>query len=116
MESLVRDSDGFCVAQQVVCAHGLISRAIGLLGRTGLPGNFTLWLKPCRAVHTWGMRFPIDVMFVDRDLCITRIVIHLPPWRFAHGGTKADSAFEFSADTPAMSHLMVGDVLTLHRT
>ncbi|MEM5343421.1 DUF192 domain-containing protein [Paraburkholderia azotifigens] len=47
-------------------ADGSIERMRGLLGRSRLDADRALWLEPCNAVHTFGMRFPIDVVFIDK--------------------------------------------------
>jgi len=113
MAHLVRTVDGLLVARRVLFARGFFPRAIGLLGRAGLPEDTTIWLDPCRAVHTWGMRFPIDVVFVDRVLCITSIGIRIAPWHWVHGRNAAHSVFEFSGGASAVGLLAVGDSLAV---
>jgi uncharacterized membrane protein (UPF0127 family) len=66
---LVRDGAVLAPAE---IAHGPVARARGLLGRDALDG--VLVLRPCRSVHTFGMRFPIDVVFCDRAGCVLRTV------------------------------------------
>jgi len=55
------------IAGKVMIADGFFSRLKGLLGREGLLPGEGLWIIPCNSVHTFGMRFPIDVVFLDRD-------------------------------------------------
>jgi uncharacterized protein len=65
-------------------------RLRGLLGRDGLEQGEGLLLRPASAVHTCFMRFPIDAVFLDRDLTVVRIVSDLRPWRVAAcRGSKA---------------------------
>jgi uncharacterized membrane protein (UPF0127 family) len=65
-------------------AEGRGARRHGLLGRDGIDG--ALLLRPARSVHTIGMRFPIDVAFVDDDLVVRKVVtlrpnrLTLPVW------------------------------------
>ncbi|MBJ7265247.1 MAG: DUF192 domain-containing protein [Burkholderiaceae bacterium] len=67
----------------------------GVLGRRRLHARAGLWLRPCRAVHTFGMRFPLTVVFLDRsDRCI-KIVRHLRPNRIVLC-CRAWSVVEFS--------------------
>lgn len=54
---------------------------MGLLGRASLPEDEGLLLAPAWSIHTWGMRFPIDVVFIDRDERVLRIVPAMRPWR-----------------------------------
>ena len=58
-------------------------RAIGLLGRSPAAPGVVLELRPCAAVHSFGMRIAIDVAFVEADGRIRRLVSDLPPWRLA---------------------------------
>ncbi|HOA95621.1 MAG TPA: DUF192 domain-containing protein [Quisquiliibacterium sp.] len=57
------------------------ARLVGLIGRSSLPRGRGLLLEPCDAIHTMAMRFPIDVVFLDRDGCIVRIDHDVRPWR-----------------------------------
>lgn len=54
-------------------------RLKGLLGRDGLEAGQALLIKPCQGVHTWFMRFPIDVLHVDRQGVVLRVLEALPP-------------------------------------
>ena len=58
----------------------------GLLGRDGLPQGEGLLIKPCGSVHTFFMRFPIDVVFLDRELSVLAVRPEVRPWRTA--GTR----------------------------
>jgi uncharacterized membrane protein (UPF0127 family) len=93
---LVRD-DGTVLATAEV-ASGRRARARGLLGRDGVTG--ALVLRPCRQVHTLGMRFPIDVAFVDAagSVLATRTLrpwrISAPVWRSALVIEAESGAFE----------------------
>ncbi|GAA4336391.1 hypothetical protein GCM10023144_30650 [Pigmentiphaga soli] len=59
------------------------ARLRGLLGRPPLAPGEALWIAPCKAVHTFGMRHALDVAFIDRHGRIVRIVPELRPWRIA---------------------------------
>lgn len=56
-------------------------RQKGLLGRDGLSEGQGLWIVPCEAVHTCGMRFPIDVLYLDRKKRIRKMRQTMVPWR-----------------------------------
>ena len=68
----------------------------GLLGRGGLERGEGLLLKPCGSVHTLFMRFPIDVVFLDRELSVLAVRPAVPPWRTA-GARGAKVALELAA-------------------
>jgi uncharacterized membrane protein (UPF0127 family) len=73
------------VLASVEVATSWRSRARGLLGRPRVEGAFVL--RPCRSVHTFGMKFPLDVAFCDADMTVVRVVrmarhrAALPVWR-----------------------------------
>lgn len=102
---------------QVVCercevADGAFTRMRGLLGRQGLPSGHGLLIKPTWSVHTWFMRFPIDVVFLDRELRVLEVRTHLRPWRTA-ARFRARSALELAAGECDRLRLDVGDQLAL---
>jgi uncharacterized protein len=68
----------------------------GLLGRSGLERGEGLLLKPCGSVHTLFMRFPIDVVFLDRELSVLAVREAVPPWRTARA-RRAKVTLELAA-------------------
>ena len=93
MAWLFRDGD---ILAALEIAHGRAARRRGLLGRDGLDG--ALLIRPCRAVHTLGMRFPIDVAFCDAEGVVLRTA-EVRPWRLARPCLRA--AFAVEAEAPA---------------
>jgi uncharacterized protein len=91
------------------------TRARGLLGRSGLEPGHALWLAPCRSIHTIGMRFSIDVIFLDRDWRVIKVFAPLPPLRFAWGGWRADGALELAAGEARRLRLSPGGHVRLER-
>jgi len=81
MGRLVEVSTGRVVAARVQRADTFARRLLGLLGRPGLPVDGGLWIEPCGSVHTFFMRFPIDVVVLDSSGVILRCVSPLAPWR-----------------------------------
>jgi uncharacterized membrane protein (UPF0127 family) len=75
------------------------TRMIGLLGRARLDQGDGLVIEPCDMIHTWFMRFPIDVIFVDRHGLIVNAVHSLGPFRLASGRPAATTAIELPAGT-----------------
>ncbi len=105
MAWLVRDGE---VLASLEIADSARARARGLLGRDGIDG--AIYLVPCRSVHTLGMRFAIDVAFVDSDLKVIRVA-HLRPWRLARPSWRAKGVVEAEAGSFASWELHVGDSL-----
>ena len=73
---------GAVVGDRIRAAHTHWTRLRGLLGTAPLTPREGLWLRPCRQVHTFGMRFPIDVAFCDRYGFVLHLTT-LPPGRVA---------------------------------
>src|SRR5205823_4011426 len=85
----------------VVCERGVIAdralrRMRGLLGRRTLPEGEGILLRPAPSIHTAFMRFPIDVIFVDKDLEVLKVVMGLRPWRVA-SASGARAVLELAA-------------------
>jgi uncharacterized membrane protein (UPF0127 family) len=72
---------GVVVADNVAVASTRATRAVGLLSRTGLNPGEALWIVPSRGVHTWGMRFTIDIVALDERGVVVDQVSRLKPWR-----------------------------------
>lgn len=89
-------SDHGRLLNRVWRADNVWTRARGLLGRPPLAREEGLWLLPCRTVHTLGMRYTLDLVFLDRDGKICRCVPGLRPGRAA-GCRAARSVLELAA-------------------
>ncbi len=100
-------ASGARVAGRVTAAVDSASRRRGLLGRTGLDDE-AMVIAPCGAVHTWFMRFPIDVVFVSRDGRVLRTRPAVRPWRMAWR-LGAFATIELAAGTVAAAGLRPGD-------
>jgi hypothetical protein len=106
------ETKGATVATNVRIAKSMWARFWGLMGRRSLPGDEGLWIAPCSSVHTFFMRFPIDVVFLDRGGRVVKIVAAMKPWRAAVGGSGAHSVLELNAGKAAGA-VEVGDLLVL---
>ena len=110
--TLMNDRTRRVVALAVDLATSRTERRRGLLGRDTLGANEGLLLTPCIAVHTAFMRFPIDVIFIDRDARAVRVVRELRPWRMT-ASLRAHAVIELAAGTAAATDIQVGDMLYL---
>lgn len=118
-------SKGTEVAGRVEIADSSWRRLVGLLDRSSLDQGEGLWIYPCSAVHTWGMRFPIDAVFLEKEVpleepgvrgrrCRVRRVYHrLPPWRMTRLVWSAESVLELAAGTAELARIEVGDELEI---
>lgn len=88
------------------------TRRKGLLGRTGLVAGGGLWIVPCESVHTFFMRFPIDLVYLDRKNRVRKVRHAVGPWRLSACLT-AHSVLELPAGTARGSGTVRGDVVEL---
>jgi uncharacterized protein len=82
----------------------------GLLGRESLAPGEGLWIVPCEAVHTFAMRFPIDLVYLDRDHRIKKLRNAVAPWRLS-GCLTAHSIIELPPGTISETQTQRGDML-----
>jgi uncharacterized membrane protein (UPF0127 family) len=85
-------------------------RRKGLLGREQLSPGQGLWILPCEAVHTFGMHFPIDLVYLDRNHRIKKVRSNVPPWRLSACLT-AHSVLELASGTIRLTQTKPGDKL-----
>lgn len=108
---LVNLSKNIEVASEVEVASTYLKRLIGLLGRSGLGSGKALWIHHCHSIHTWFMRFPIDVVFVDEKMKVRAVYEDMGAWRMTSPFTKAESVFELPAGTLKSKPVELGDEL-----
>ena len=83
---------------EVEVAETFAARAKGLIGRGGLEPGHGLLIPHCNCIHTFFMRFPIDVIFLDGNGAVVKAVRNIPPWRpFVWGGWRARQVLEIAA-------------------
>jgi uncharacterized membrane protein (UPF0127 family) len=88
--------------------EGTFERMRGLLGRRPLRTGEGLWLTRCASVHTVGMRYALDLLYLDRHRVVVKMVRALPPGRFSLA-FGADSVIELPAGSLQMLGLQCGD-------
>jgi uncharacterized membrane protein (UPF0127 family) len=91
-------------------ADSASARNKGLLGRERLAPGEGLWIRPCEAVHTFWMRFPIDLIYLDRKGRIRKLRGEVRPWRLSACLT-AHSVLEFPSGTIRDTQTQLGDTL-----
>jgi uncharacterized membrane protein (UPF0127 family) len=110
--STVRTSGGAVVCDACLIADGPWLRMKGLLGRSDLPDGEGILLRPASSIHMAFMRFPIDAVFLARDLTVLKVVRDLAPWRMA-SRRRAHAVLELPAGTCARSGVREDDQLIL---
>jgi len=91
------------------------TRLRGLLGRAAhdFRNGDGLWIVPCHGVHTLGMGFAIDVVYLDQALTVIHIEAHLRPWRIAPVRRHALSVLELPCSTVTQTQTAVGDKIQI---
>jgi hypothetical protein len=93
-------------------AAGLWGKFMGLMGRASLPAGAALWLPASNGIHMMFMRFPIDAVFLDRELRVLGVAPDLRPWRWARrAGARA--VLELGAGEADRLAVRPGELLTL---
>jgi len=102
---------GAVLGDRVQRASSALSRMRGLLGRASLAEGEGLLIEPCNSIHTLFMRFPIDALFLSRDLRVVRAIAELHPWRATRVHFRAAMVVELPCGTVERTGTRAGDVL-----
>ncbi len=103
------------VATEVTVADNYFRRLVGLLGKTKRWAQLGrgLWIVPSRGVHTIGMMFPIDLLFLSKEKQVVHVEEHVRPFRISKVSLKATSVLELPPHTIYRSGTQVGDMLEI---
>ncbi len=110
---MINLSRGTVLAEEAEVAETPSSRRRGLLGREGIPEGGGMLIVPCRQVHTLGMRFPIDVVFLDEALRVVRLVVPLRPGRLSPFVLRSRAVLELPAGVVEETGTEAGDRLDI---
>ena len=95
-------------------ASNLWTQTIGLMGRKEMGVQGGLYIPHCNAIHTAFVRFPIDVIFLDGEMTVVRLISALPPWKVVGFVRGAKSVVELPAGTLRLKQIAVGQQFVLH--
>ena len=101
-------SDGAIACERCTVADRMLSRMKGLLGRKDLSSGEGILIRPAPSIHTFFMRFPIDVVFLSRQGDVLKIAEHVAPWR-ARSCRHSYAVLELAAGEAGRRGLAVGD-------
>ena len=113
MSVLCNLTTGTVVAREIRNATKPWERAVGLIGMRELDPSGGLWLEPCSTVHTIGMRFPIDVVLLNREGRVVAIAPNVPPLRPYVSHRSTAIIVELPAGSSAQHAIELGDELVL---
>ena len=101
------------LATKIRKADNFLTRLVGLLKRSTLGPEEALWLMPSKGIHTIGMKFPIDVIFLTKDNLVLSVTSGLPPYRISGVHLRSFSVLELPNGTVKKSQTEVGDQLEI---
>ena len=101
------------VGDKIELADSSLTRMWGLLGRSGLGTGGGLWIAPSSGVHTMGMKFPIDVVGLDRNKRVVKLWHSLVPYRVTSVSMKISSVIELAAGEILRAGIELGDELAV---
>lgn len=97
----------------VRAATSFWSRFIGLLLTKDLPRSEGLWIRPCSDVHTWFMRYDIDILFLGKNEQVIGIKGGVPPYRFVLGPKGTKTVLELASGMAKDGGIKVGQILKI---
>jgi uncharacterized membrane protein (UPF0127 family) len=100
-------------SKNVRVANSFFQRLIGLVGRGQLHENEGLLIVPCNSVHTFFMRYRIDVVFLSRDFRVVKVIHNMKPWRISAVVWKSHSVLELQAGAARRLGIAFGVTLRL---
>lgn len=104
---------GTALATDARLANNFFTRFKGLMGVTELPQGQGLLIVPCNSVHCFGMKIPIDVLFLSKEGEVVRMIPNMAPGKISPVVKGARATLELPAGTIAQTGTQVGDRLEL---
>lgn len=99
----------------VKVADTTFSRLRGLIGKFKLRSDEGLWVVPSQGVHTIGLLFPLDLIYLDENYCVIHLVEYLPSFHIGPFKAHAESVLELPTHTIYSSNTQIGDQLVICR-
>jgi uncharacterized membrane protein (UPF0127 family) len=109
----LRTAEGRFIAHEVTIAYSLAARVLGLSRRRSLPTRAGLLLSPARGVHTLGMRFPVDVIFLSSQMRVLGLAPRVQPWRILLAPRGTGRILELAAGQIAATGLQAGTFIVV---
>ncbi|MCC7460000.1 MAG: DUF192 domain-containing protein [Proteobacteria bacterium] len=97
------------IASDVQKAHSMLKRMKGLLGKKHMPENFGMWISPCSSIHTFFMKFSIDVVFLSPDHQVVKVLHSFAPFRLSSWVNSSQSVLELAGGVLQKTGTQVGD-------
>jgi uncharacterized membrane protein (UPF0127 family) len=115
MLNIINCNSQITVSTYARIADNLLSRLMGLMLKKDFDRYDALVLSPCKAIHTFFMRFTIDIVFLDNSFRVVYIKEKLKPWRFSKYVPNANMVIELPEGTIKGKDIAIGDTLKISR-
>ncbi len=109
----INTATGQIIANKVKIAQNFKDRSVGLLNRASLGSDEGLLIKPCNSIHTFFMKFPIDVVFLSKSGIVVKIASNIKPWRMAGTMVAGFMALELSAGKSYSAGIKLGQMIEI---
>ena len=110
---IINKTKNTILAEDVIIADSVLQRMRGLLGKKEFNNGQAIILKPCDSIHTFFMKFSIDVLFVGRNNCVIKAISCLKPFRLTGIYFNARFAIELPAGTIQSTLTSEDDIVQL---
>lgn len=104
------------LARKATLANTVGKRIIGLLGRRGMENGEGLIIRPCSSIHTFFMRFPIDILFLDKDSKVVKSIRRMRPFRLSGWVVGAKEVVELPSGVISSTQIDVGDLINIQQS
>lgn len=106
----VKNSKGEMICAKVKIADNIFSRLLGLMFSQDLPADEGLLISPCNSIHTFFMNYSLDIIFLDKQFCVVKVIYDMRPWKISWMYFKACQVLEMKAGS-LKTNLAVGEKL-----
>lgn len=103
--------DNKLILENVIIAESYFSRLKGLMGKNIIEDNEGLLMRPCNSIHTFFMKFNIDIVFIDIDFKVVDVYIDLAPWKISK--IYKNAKFVIEGKVGSLSKLKKGDQIKI---
>ncbi|MCX7977393.1 MAG: DUF192 domain-containing protein [Bdellovibrionaceae bacterium] len=97
------------LVERLHLAGTILSRMIGLIGRNEITSDEALWINPCNSIHTFFMKFPIDCVFLDKNMKVCAVRSGVKPWRILWPVFAAKSVVEMRSGRALELGIQIGE-------
>ena len=94
---IIKNSKGIIICENAKLADTILSRMFGLMFTKDLAINEGLIIRPCNSIHTCFMNYSLDIVFLDRNYSVVKIIYNMKPWRISWMYFKAFQVLEMKS-------------------